>query len=49
VTKLIIDTDDIESYADHVVKFPLAGIRSTGKEAEKRTKKPIHRGIHENQ
>jgi TetR/AcrR family transcriptional regulator, regulator of cefoperazone and chloramphenicol sensitivity len=30
--------DDIESYADHVVKFSLAGIRSIREEAEKRTK-----------
>jgi AcrR family transcriptional regulator len=40
--------DDIESYADHVVRFSLAGIRSIQGEAEKRTKR-IHRGIHENQ
>jgi AcrR family transcriptional regulator len=30
--------DDMESYADHVVKFSLAGIRSIREEAEKRTK-----------
>jgi TetR/AcrR family transcriptional regulator, regulator of cefoperazone and chloramphenicol sensitivity len=40
--------DDIESYADHIVKFSLAGIRSIREEAEERTKR-IHRGIHENQ
>ena len=40
--------DDIESYAAHVVKFSLVGIRSIREEAEKR-KKRINRGIHENQ
>jgi TetR/AcrR family transcriptional regulator, regulator of cefoperazone and chloramphenicol sensitivity len=30
--------DDIESYADHVVKFSLAGIRSIREEAEKKNK-----------
>jgi TetR/AcrR family transcriptional regulator, regulator of cefoperazone and chloramphenicol sensitivity len=30
--------NDIESYADHVVKFSLAGIRSIREEAEKKTK-----------
>jgi TetR/AcrR family transcriptional regulator, regulator of cefoperazone and chloramphenicol sensitivity len=38
--------DDIESYADHVVEFSLAGIRSLREESEKRTKR-THRGIHE--
>ena len=46
--KLIIDTDDIESFADHIVKFPLAGIHVTREEAEQRTKR-IRRGIYENQ
>lgn len=40
--------DDIESYADHVVEFSLAGIRSLRGETERGTKQ-IHRGIHENQ
>ncbi len=37
----------IESYAAHVVKFSLAGIRSIREEPEKR-KKRINRGIHAN-
>jgi TetR/AcrR family transcriptional regulator, regulator of cefoperazone and chloramphenicol sensitivity len=40
--------DGIESYADHIVKFSLAGIRSIRKEAERRTNRN-YRGIHENQ
>ena len=30
--------DDIESYADHVVRFSLAGIRSIRRESERETK-----------
>jgi len=39
--------DDIESYADHVVEFSLAGIRSI--RGSRKKNKRIHRGIYGNQ
>jgi len=41
--------DDIESYAEHVVRFSLAGIRAIREESERRVKRIHREALNENQ